>query len=133
MFLQRVVRTLSSESYHKLKFEVNPVWLHQEVDPVWSHNNGLLQMKTTRSQNESELSRLLPESRLNITSGIYALLKNERAGKLCSITVVVMFSLLCDQLCHETSYSFIKSGKLASRLTLDANNNISRRYKSCVV
>ena len=75
MFLWRVVRTLSSESFHKLK---------QEVNPVWWHNNGSLQMKTTRSQNESELSRLLSESRLNITCEINAfLLKNERAGKLC--------------------------------------------------
>ena len=84
MFLRRVVRTFSSESFHKLKLKVNPVWLHQEVDPVWSHNNGSLQMKTTRSQNESELSLLLSESRLNITCEINAfLLKNERAGKLC--------------------------------------------------
>ena len=57
MFLRRVVRTLSSESFHKLKLKltfydsaghlnplrllndrkVNPVWLHQEVEPVWSH------------------------------------------------------------------------------------------------
>ena len=127
MFLRRVVRTLSSESFHKHKLKVNPVWLHQEVDPVWSHNNGSLQMKTTRSQNESELSRLLSESRLNITSEINAfLLKNERAGKLCLRTCcVVMFSLFCDQLCDETFYSSIKSGKLVSRLTLDADNNIS--------
>lgn len=42
-------------------------------------------MKTTRYQNESELSRLLSESRMSITSGIFVfLLKNERAGKLCS-------------------------------------------------
>lgn len=124
MFLRRVVRTLSSESFHKLKLK---------VDPVWSHNNGSLQMKTTRSQNESELSRLLSESRLNITSGINAfLLKNERAGKLCLRTCcVVMFSLFCDQLCDETFYSFIKSGKLVSRLTLDADNNISILDKSC--
>lgn len=125
MFLRRVVRTLSSESFHKLKLK---------VDPVWSHNNGSLQIKTTRSQNESELSRLLSESRLNITSGINAfLLKNERAGKLCLRTCVVMFSLFCDQLCDETFYSFIKSGKLVSRLTLDADNNISILDKSCGV
>jgi len=135
MFLRRVVRTLSSESFHKLKLKVNPVWLPQEVDPVGSHNNGSLQMKTTRSQNESELSRLLSESRLNITSGIYAfLLKNERAGKLCLITCcVVMFSLFCDQLSDETFYSFIKSCKLVSRLTLDTDNNISILDKSCGV
>lgn len=92
-------------------------------------------MKTTRSQNESELSRLLSESRLNITSGIYAfLLKNERAGKLCLITCcVVMFSLFCDQLSDETFYSFIKSCKLVSRLTLDTDNNISILDKSCGV
>ena len=38
------------------RVKVNPVWLHQEVDPVWSHNNGSLQMKTTRSQIKSERS-----------------------------------------------------------------------------
>ena len=36
-----------------------------------------------------------------------------------SVTCVVMFSLLCVELCNETFYSFIKSGKLASRLTVD--------------
>ena len=41
-----------------------------------------------------------------------------------------MFSLFCDQLCDETFYSFIKSSKLASRLTLDASNNISILDKS---
>jgi len=50
------------------------------------------------------------------------LLKTERAGKLCSITCVVTFSLLCDELRVETFYSLIKSGKPASRLTLDASN-----------
>jgi len=56
-----------------------------------------------------------------------------RAGKMGSITFVVMFSLLWDQLCDENFYSFIISGKFASRLTLDANNNISILDKSCGV
>jgi len=93
-------------------------------------------MKTTPSQSESEPSLLLSQSSLNITSRIYIpafLPKNERAGKLCSRTCVVMFSLLCDQLCDETLYSFIKRGKLTSRLTLDANNNVSILDKSCGV
>ena len=80
-------------------------------------------MRTTWYQNESELLLLLSESPLSITSRVFVfLLKTERAGKLCSITCVVTFSLLCDELRDETFYSFIKSGKLASRLTLDANN-----------
>ena len=86
---------MSSESFHNPKFKVNPVWLHQKVDPVWSHNNGSLQMKTTPYQNESELSRLLSESRLSITSSKFAFfLKNEKAGKLCSSVPLRKFSSL---------------------------------------
>ena len=52
-------------------------------------------MRTTRYQNEPELSRLLSESRLSITSRIFAcLLKNKRAGKLCSSVPLRKFSSL---------------------------------------
>ena len=88
----------------------------------------LLQMKLAQCQNDSELARLLSESRLNIMSGINVWQSREI---VFAASDELKLNYLLSLLCNEACYSSIKYN--TSGLTFNTENNICILGKSCIM